>query len=277
MKIMKYFTIFVFVLCLCQTAFAEKRVKPLPMKELTDPSSHNYVPIPYPKNRKEIIEDLNYAAKKFFGRNLSKYIEGEVPRIRIIMEQFAKGNSEYKVGEIIKVKIRTHRAADEYAWLILLRGKNGEIAARLSMNANGLLGGATPTAKAAEYYRKKYPNLHVGPQYLKTESEVIESLSEDLGRLVDKNEIKKMERVGFPSTLGFLDVPMFEIKMKSGKMYYYSVKRVTSYEIDKKISWKKNKEGYRESAYRLVPRDTDFLPDSINDEIIVLKKLKKKE
>ncbi len=46
------------------------------------------------------------------------------------------------------------------------------------------------------------------------------------------------------------------------------------FELEKKISWKKDENGRRKGLRSLV-QTLDFLPDSINDEILVLKKVKK--
>ena len=82
-----------------------------------------------------------------------------------------------------------------------------------------------------------------------------------------------MERVAFQSNLGSLLTPMWEIKMLDGNTYYYSVKRDMVYEVAEKIRWKKDKDGRRTDMRSLVPRNYDFVPDTINDEILVLKKL----
>jgi hypothetical protein len=60
MKSLKCIALGFLIALLCFAAYAEKRKPRLKMKELTDPNSPNYVPYPYPKNRKEIIEDLKY-------------------------------------------------------------------------------------------------------------------------------------------------------------------------------------------------------------------------
>jgi hypothetical protein len=276
MKTMKYFTVLILVLSLCQISVAEKRVKPKPLEELSDPSSPSYVPYPYPKNRKEIIEDLKYAINRLFVDAQEEYIVGRTPKIKEILIQLLKENSHYKIGKILKVMNKNQRMAHDYTWLILIRGKNGEIAARVAMKAEGLFSTAAPTAKGAEYFRKKYPNSKRGPQFLKTEDDVYISLSEAIGSPVSKNNIKKVERIAFQSDLGAILAPMFVIKMKTGEIYYYSVKTDEIYYIEEKISWKKDKNGIKQSPYELVPFNKKYVPDSINDEILVLKALKKK-
>lgn len=277
MKITKYFVILILVLSLCQFSVAEKRVKPKPMKDFTDPSSPSYVPYPYPKNREEIIEDFKYAVKKLFVDKEGTYMEGKVPEIKELLVQLVEKDSIYKIGDIVKVKNRNYRMADDYTWLILIMNPKGEIEARVSLLANGLMAGGGLTKYGAKYYREKYPNSLRGPQYLKTDDDAIKRLSEDLGKSVKKSEIKKIERIAFQSILGNLHNPMFEIKMSSGKKYYYSVKTDEVYEIEEIKYWKKNKKGSRLAPWQLVPREKKYVTDSIKEEILVLKALKKKD
>jgi hypothetical protein len=167
--------------------------------------------------------------------------------------------------------------AHDYTWLFIIRGENGEVAARVSMRANGLFGGVVYTTAAAKKFKSLYPNSRIGPHIFAKEQTVLDSLSEVLGRRVEDNEIKKMERVAFQSTLGALRFPMWEIKLKSGKNYYYSEKRDSIYEIANKKPWKKNKKGHRKHIRSVVSHTLDLLPDTINDELIVLKKIKTQE
>lgn len=277
MKIMKYITVLFLVLCLCQFSVAEKRVKPKPIKELTEPSSPSYVPLPYPKKRNEIIEDLKYAIKKLFVDKQGTYVAGDTPEIKKLLIKLTEEKSVYKFGKIIKVKNRSHLKAHDYSWLILIIGESGDIAARISLTAEGLFSCAAATKNAAVELRAKYPNSRRGPQFIINEQEVINHLSKSINKNIEKDEIKKMERVAFQSTLGSLLSPMWEIKMSNGKVYYYSVIRDTVYDIEKRISWKKNKNGFRQSSREFVPDNSDFITDTVNDEILVLKSMKKKD
>ncbi|UCH94435.1 MAG: hypothetical protein JSV88_29765, partial [Candidatus Aminicenantes bacterium] len=153
MKTIRYFTVFILVLFICQINVAEKRVNPKPMKELTDPSSPSYVPYPYPKNRKEIIEDLKYAINKLFVDKKGIYVDENPLEKEDILVLLMEEKSAYKIGEIIKVKNRTYLKAHDYNWLILIIGDNGEIAARVSMTAEGLFGAAVDTRNAAKSLR----------------------------------------------------------------------------------------------------------------------------
>lgn len=273
MKIVKYFTVLILVFGLCLAAVAEKRVKPMPMKEFTDPSSPSYVPHPYPKKRVEIIEDLKYAINILFADGEENNGESKTPEIKTILLHLLDEIPVYKVGEIHKVKNRSHRLAHDYTWLITIEDENGQIVARVAMTAPGLFASAGATTHGAELFKSADPSLRRGPHFLKTGQDVLNSLSNSMGISVSKNEIKKMERVAFQSNLGSLLTPMWEIKMLDGNTYYYSVKRDMVYEVAEKIRWKKDKDGRRTDMRSLVPRNYDFVPDTINDEILVLKKL----
>jgi hypothetical protein len=96
-------------------------------------------------------------------------------------------------------------------------------------------------------------------------------LSESLNRFIDDKEIKKIEMVAYPSKLGDFITPLWKIKMTDGTIFFYSEIRDMIYSIDKKIPWKKDNNGYRPFIYK-----GDYLPDTIADELIVLKKIPRK-
>ena len=275
MKIMKYFLIVTLLLCLCQTGFGEKRANPTPMKELTDPASPSYVPYPYPKTKKEVAEDLKYAINKVFTRNQESYVDGETPDIKEILLKVIDESSGYTVSDVVKVKNRNHRMAHDYSWLIMIRDENGDIVARTAMRAEGLISAAMGTAQSAKLMESDNSSSRRGPQFLETKDEVIDKLADAIGRPFSKKEIKSAERVAFPSPLGFMLAPMWEIKLQDGSSYYYSVKRDTIYELEEKIPWGKDKNGKHLYIRDVVPHAKDFVPDTVNDEVLVLKALKK--
>jgi len=277
MKKIKYFILFFVLICLSHYTFGEKRVKPREMKELIDPSSPSYVPIPYPKNRKEIIGDLKYAIRKLFVEQKSSYIDGKVPPIKSILVKLLENNPTFTIGDIIKVKNRSHLLAHKYTWLIVILDDNGKIVSRISMNAEGLFGSAADTRNAAKSLRAKYPNSKIGPQFLQTKTDAINRIASVLGESFKRDTIKNIERFAYQSILGGLLAPLWEIKIDDGKTYYYSVKNNSVYEIEKKINWEKDKNGIRRYSRDLIPNSNDYLPDTIEDELIVLKKLNNSE
>jgi hypothetical protein len=266
----------VLVFGLVNIIFPEKRPKPKSMKELTEPNSPSYVPYPYPKKREEIIADLKYYADKYCNDDPEKWI-GEVPATEIVLKNLLKPQPIYTIGKIIKVKNRCVRIPHDYSWIIHIMDHDGKIAMQVAMDAYGLF-----TEGAAQRVEdiERMPNIKDRKRMkrfrkLLTNEDIKNILSESIGRTIDDQEIKKIERVAFFSPIGsFLD-PLWEIKMSDGTIYYYSIMRDMIYAIDKKIKWKKDKNGYRVHKSKLVPH-MDYLPDSINDELIVLKKIPRK-
>ncbi|NIM16124.1 MAG: hypothetical protein GTO45_29325 [Candidatus Aminicenantes bacterium] len=272
----KNLIVMVLVLGLFNITFADKRPKPKSMKELTDPKSPSYVPFPYPKKRGEIIADLKYYADKYCNDNPDKWI-GEVPATEIILKKLLEPKPIYTIGKIIKVKNRTAKLSHDYSWLIYIMDKDGDIAMHVAMDAYGLFTeGAAVREEDIEMVlqakdRKKMERFR---KYL-NDRDIKNILSESIDCTIDYREIKKMERLAYFSPLGDFLFPLWEIKMSDGTIYYYSITREMVYAIEKKIHWKKDKNGYRANRLSLVPH-MDFLPDSINDELIVLKKIPRK-
>lgn len=131
MNKMKYLIIFILVLCVLQMTFAEKRAKPLPLKVLKDPSSPNYVPYPYPKNKKELIEDMKYAIKKMYlpREDIHSVIEGTLPPSHTILPNLLEKKPVYKIGKIMKVKNLLSGHPYDYYWHIIILNEDDTIAA----------------------------------------------------------------------------------------------------------------------------------------------------
>ena len=84
-----------------------------------------------------------------------------------------------------------------------------------------------------------------------------------------------MERVAYYGPLGDYSTPIWEITMADGTIYYHSELQDMIYRIDKKIPWKKDNQGIRPLASSLAPH-CDYLPDKINDELVILKRIPRK-
>lgn len=265
MNIVKYSIIFILVLGLFQPAAAEKRRKPVPMSELTNPSSPSYVPIPYPKTREEIIIDLKYAIKATSPRKEGAYIVGRIPEFENMLLNLLEEDPVYKVGPIFKVKNRSSGVAHKYTWLILIQDRNGKNVVRVGLHANGLYFGAGSI----------YP--HREKDLVKSDNEILDIVSESIEQPIEKKNVKRIERVAFPSTIGDKLAPLWEIVLKNGTVYYYSVRRDCVYGIEQEKQWKVKENGVRQNLGEILPyTTTDFLPDKINDKILVLKKYKRK-
>ena len=263
----KYYITLALVFCLFQPAIAGKRVKPKSIKELTDPSSPSYVPYPYPKTREKIIADLKYALEKINmpqeGRYES-YLPGVKPITTTIELKLLEGDPAYKFGKIIKIKNRISGFAKDYYWIVFVLNKNNSIAARIHVQASGLLGGASA------YNTGDYSH------YMKTDQDILNILSDFIGKPLTKKSIKRIERVFYPSKLSGMFIPLWEIEMPDGNVYYYSLSRDMFYRISRGITWKQDKKGNRPDWTKLVPH-MDIAIDDIEDKILVFEKVKKKK
>jgi hypothetical protein len=279
MKSMKYTVVFFLIIVFCFQVFGEERKKPLSMKELTDPTSPSYVPYPYPKNRAEIIADFKYYCENFCGPKKGykeSFVRGYVDITDKISLNLLEPHPEYQIGEIFKVRNRIAWLADDYTWLIMIMNANGQIAMRVALKASGLFIGAgaigdQTIAKASPEERKRFERL----TNIITNKDVTDILGKAIGHTISSNVIKKMERVAYPSSMGDYLNPLWEIKMSDGYIYYYCELEDMIYSIDKKIPWKKNNQGYRPDRMSLAPH-WDYLPDMIDDELVILKQIPRK-
>lgn len=278
MKKIKLILVLIIFVISCLPLTGEKRVKALSIEKLSDPNSHSYVPIPYPKKRKEIIADLEYYAKRYCNKERLNRIQGVIPETHLILSQLIQPQTQYKIGEIIKVKNRSHKEAHDYSWLILILDPDGELVMRVGLDASGLFTEASALTESElhTYINPKHHNKIRSKFRISSEKDIKKILAESLGRTIDDKEIKKMERVAYYSTLGNFVYPLWEIKMSNGTIYYYSKRRDMVYSIEKKVSWKKDKKGRRPVAYSLVSH-YDYLPDTISDELVVLKQIPRKK
>lgn len=260
MKGMKFLIGFILVIYLFVPDYSENRREPLPMEQLTNPDSKYYVPHPYPKTRKEIIANLRFQFKRKYDLKKMKPIK------RITLLDIVEGKTSYMIGRIIKVKNRIAHMPHEYNWLILILDKNYKIHSRLSMQASGRFTGSTNCMSSPGG----------GSQgILKTKREILHILSNAIERPIRKDDLKQMERVAFAFSFCTAPecAPMWEIVLSDGSLYYYSVLKDIVYTIEKRIPYKKDKNGFWEDPKPKVPNDCDYVIDTINEEILLLKVL----
>ncbi len=254
--------------------FSGERCKPKSVEELTNMNSISYTLHPYPKNKKEIIANLKFYWKEFILGTKYVSLDNSIPSPDIIFKGLYQSNPIYKIAKIVKVKNRIERIAHDYSWLIILMDMEGKVAMRVVMRADGTVSTLAPCLP------KDYPKAPSGgphkkllkAQKLISQDDVIKILFQTLNRPMNHKEIKKMERVAYISYVGSTDLPAWEIQMKDGSLYYYSEHYETLYTIEKRIPWKKGKKGYRPSLRNLVT-SPDYLPDTISDELIYLKRI----
>jgi hypothetical protein len=273
MKTLKCTAFMLIIALLCFPVSAEKRKPKKTMKELTDPNSPSYVPYPYPKNRKEIIEDIRYYCVDLNVGTKSAFV-GEVPIVVKIEEDLFSSNSKYKIGKIVKVKNRSSYLSEEFCWLVYVMDDEGDAVLRFELEASGIVMGSGAIDK--NNYSKYSPDL---VKRFKRLSKVLEEknvkkfLSDSLGIPVD-DKIKKMVRMGVDAAIGDITFPMWEITMKDGTVYYYSEIRDEVYEIEDRLPYNRDKNGLWPSRKAKVPH-WNFFPDTINDELVVLKPVSK--
>jgi hypothetical protein len=260
MKIAKYFSIVIISICLCFGAAGEERREPIPMKELTDPLSRFYVPYPYPKTRKEIIANLKSHQERYLA--LLKKIKRKLPKSENSLSNILAGKSKYRIGKIVKVSNRKANIPYDYSWLIFVVDKDDKVFFRITMEASGIVLG-TASIGPCNPEERGY----------KTEQEVLFILSNCIERPLTKNDVKQMERVAFSSFIGDQSAPLWEVVLVDGSTYYYSIIMDSVYKLEKKVPWKKDKTGEREDPQNFVPTANEYLMDTLNDEVLILKKL----
>jgi len=276
MKSKKFISLLMILSFFCLPVSGLKRRQPIPMKELTDPKSPSYVPFPYPKNREEIIADLKYYAEKYCNDDENAWI-GAVPPTEIVLKNLLARQPIYKIGEIIKVKNRCAKIPHDYSWLIYIMDQDGKKAMQFAMDAHGLFSECVALREhdfGGLDNPKKRRNMEKLRKLL-TDEDIKNILSDSLGRTIEDREIKKMERVAYLSPLGDFLTPLWKIKMSDNTIYYYSIMEDMIFSIDKKIKWEKDKNGYLDLRLSQVPHPA-YLPDSIDEELIVLKAIPRK-
>jgi hypothetical protein len=261
----KILCLIVILTCALLPLFSKKRIPPTPMSEYTNPDAPSYVPIPFPKNRKDIITDLKYAIDLHHGPNNKSFLAGREPYTIKIFLSLLQEKSNYKIGKILKIKAKDSGLAYNYMWTILIEDSVGQNVALCVLNADGLYCGSSAVL----------PYHEIG--LLKSKEEVLSILSESIGMVVDKSDIKRIERITYPSSgfAGFF-FPPWEIEMKDGAVYYYSIHRDEVYEVTARKKIKVRKNGHFESPKKYIPPDADdYFIDTLEDQVVILKKYKR--
>jgi hypothetical protein len=267
MKINKIIIIISLVLILAIPMTAKKRRSPHSIDELTNPESPSYVPYPYPKNRKEVIYDLIYGIKKTSIPHEGSFVAGRIPESEKILLNLLEANSIYEVGKIFRMKNLSSGNAHDFSWFIFIADQSGENVYRVYLNANGLLGGGGPIK----------PEHRAG--FNKSKKGVLTILSESIDIPVKDLKTKRIDRMAFGAgSIGDKFSPTWEIEMKDGKKYYYSIMKDMIYAIDEKRERKLDKNGRHGPWLHLVNYGVEeFVFDDLEDKIIILKKIKRKK
>ncbi len=270
-----------FILSIHPPLDGAKRVKAKSLKELSDPNSPSYVPCPFPKNKKEVLENLkHFVDTDCDGKNVTTTDESIHDMDRIFREVFRPG-SQYKIKDIIKVKNRLHFRVKDYSWIIYIVNGNGNIVLTTSMSAEGhFLSAGCTTEKD---YREGTPqNRKNWEKYRKqlSKKDVYARLADAIGENVEEWKIKKIERCIYRSKLSSNNYPLWEIVLKDGRHYFYSHIMDTVLRYERKIPWKFSED--REYVMKLrktlseLQKDHTIATahDTISDELLILKIIK---
>lgn len=262
---MKNLIVILLTACLLTPLVAKERLKPKPMSELKNPDSPSYVPIPYPKTREELIQDIAYATKKLFMDKDGEYIVlgGKSTFHEIIFKLFGD-KPVYRIGKIFVVNNRNRRAHN-YTWLVLVENGAGRNIGLICMGAEGLF------LSGCELLPEKEKML------LYTSNDVLNRVEEAIGTPFNKNNVKHCERMILDSSMiGMIEFPSWEIELHNGTVYYYNILKDEVYQVAKRIPLKFQSNGQYESILKYITPDVDnFGLDWIADQFIVLKRLGK--
>lgn len=287
MKRMKSFAAAIVMICVCLNLSAKERRLPTSMEELTDPYSRHYTPYPYPKTEKEIIADLiadrkrreafrrarrkahkdSWAEVRDFmielRRGANDFLSGRKRKRRVSTLEILEGKTSRKIGKIIKVKNRLSHMPDDYSWLILITDKNNKITSRLLVYASGESGGGASISCTSA------PGEGDSLKFAKTEREIILLLAATIKKRIPRDEVKEVGRMAFRSQgICSVSTPLWEIRMKDGTVYYYSVETDLFYIIEKRIPMQRDQEGMWENPEKRVTH-RNYVIDTISDEILV--------
>lgn len=238
-----------------------ERKKPTPLKELQDPKSPSYVPWPYPKTRNEIIEDLKYAIKLRFSPSIhienGRFVGDYSSAKNKILLELLKTDSAIHVDEIDRIANRTSDFPDEYFLLITLKNKEGQLIARLALNANGLDSGGQ-TAPPGGFLKP-----------LKSKAEALKYFA----AVTDISEIKKMERIFTASYLAMYPFyPAWEFIALDNSKYYLDVNN-RIFRLKKVMNGKRGEFLYPGSGKYKAKKNEMIVYDSLNEKTLFLKKI----
>jgi hypothetical protein len=251
---------------------AERRNQPLPLKELQNPDSPSYVPIPYPQTREDIITDVKYVIKKLYEprkNRFSIHVKNSERRGPVLLE-LLKENGRLKFGNIIKVKDNLEYSPDDYSFLVDILDENNLLEARMHFKASGLW---SLTGFYDEELKKKIKPIAAKEK----EKEIFYNRGLNFPVGV---EIIDMELVIF----GYFHItsplnPIWVIKTNSNTYYmdtieydiYRLVQKFPIKEL-KSMDWKSSK---GQAFKSLMEKYPTAIEDNVNDEAFVLEKITK--
>lgn len=253
-------------------ALERKRPLPLAMKELTNPKSPSYVPIPYPKSEADILKDLKYYLKKHHSKNFystrSDGTKFKTEDINAILYEAFKAKGRVKINRIIKVKTTSIYYDFEYYHLIEFVWKEKpEISfCRYIQGDNGLF------QELANIEVKDINKPLSNVPLIKSEKDmqsyfddtILKSAGTDLG----ENEY---EWIQFTTS----EMPYFSIKTSSGKYYIDGFYNIYKEQDQIKFSDSREKDAYL--SKNTSDNEDKYLLNAIEDKIIHVKIIHKSD
>jgi hypothetical protein len=257
----------VLILCISQISFAEKRKGRLSMKDLTDPNSPSFVPIPYPVTEKEVIEDLKYTINKEFVPEVKQGYNDPHSKV---MANLLEDKPVYKIHRICKVKNLYSKNESGFNWLIFIINKDGTEALRVVVSDTG------------RWFGSQCFDLENNPKKPPEEEEILAKVSSILNMPLSRKDVSKMEMVSFPPLMGGILSPAWEITLNDGKVYYNETHYLNSeqhhvYKVKKHLKWEKDSKGFRPFWRDMVSVDAIFSFDEVNDKMIIYEEIKGKK
>jgi hypothetical protein len=243
--------------------FPEERRAVCSMKELSNPDSPSYVPVPYPQSRENIITDLKFGLNRLYSSDRD---------VQLIYKAEKKGafagliedEPGIIIERIVRVKNRVSALPGDYTFLINLTDKKGDSIGRIAMEASGLI---LSTAKPANSSGKFKP--------FRDEKKVRVNLEKISGLFIGKSDIQNMDRISFQSSIGNALFPAWEIVLKDGSIYYADY-------FENVYKLKKQEDVYnkRINLSDLRRNNTDanikIIRNSVQSKLLYLEKLNKK-
>jgi hypothetical protein len=211
---------------------ALERKKPLPLRELQNPKGPSYVPIPYPKNDKEVIIDLKYYFAKELEPKKNKYSVGDFDASDKIKRDFLEGKDVF-VGEILRIKNELSAWERDYTFLIRLKTGNNIWVANICMNSNGLWCGQS----AIDREKIKLPNFNNSYAFMPygNKKPIVKQIRDILGYEMNANEKENMQLVDGQCEIADMLFPAWEIKLADKRIIYKNLQKNIFYQVEQKL------------------------------------------
>jgi hypothetical protein len=256
---------------LCIPESAAERRKPLILHELQNPKSPSYVPIPYPKNDKEVIADLKYFFRKELNSQENIVFSGKkFPSREKIMRNFMVGK-DVLVGEILKIKNDVSGRERDYTFLVRLRNRENIWLSNISLDANGLFlrMNFLDFDNLKSRGVKKYMIFQPYADRLSIKKELKESIGYDL----NENEFNKMQLVDGLCQVANSLFPAWEMPLSDGRIFLRSYYDNRLYQVEYKLDT--NSEDFKaDSMAALNKKEYQHFIRSTKNEIVMLRKVR---